>query len=60
MEEQVDLLGVQLMHMVDVMDRKLDRIKLNQEHLKQMTPNERGQVNQRLIDIEKQEGAESV
>ncbi|GAH01684.1 unnamed protein product [marine sediment metagenome] len=53
MEDQVDLLGVQLMHLVDMMDAKLDRIELNQEHLKEM-------INQRLIDIEKQEGTKSV
>ena len=47
MEDQVDLLGVQLMHMVDMMDAKLDRIELNQEHLKEM-------INHRLNYIEKQ------
>ena len=36
MEDQVELLVVQLMHMVDLMDAKLDRIELNQMHLKEM------------------------
>ena len=38
MEDQVDLLGVQLMHMVEMMDAKLDRIEPNQEHLKEVIP----------------------
>jgi hypothetical protein len=33
MDEQTLLIGEQLKHMVDVMDAKLDRIELNQEHL---------------------------
>jgi hypothetical protein len=39
---------------MDVMDAKLDSIELNQIHLKEMTPNKRGQVNHRLNYIEKQ------
>ena len=47
MEDEVDLLGVQLMHMVDMMDAKLDRIELNQEHLKEL-------IEHRLNYLEKQ------
>ena len=42
------------MHLIDVMDAKLDRIELNQEHLKEMTPNKRGQVEHRMNNLEKQ------
>ena len=54
MEEQALFIGDQFKHMVDVMDAKLDRIELNQIHLKEMTPNKRGQVNHRLNYLEKQ------
>ena len=47
MEDQVSLLGEQLMHLVDMMDAKLDRIGLNQEHLKEM-------LEHRLHYLEKQ------
>ncbi|MES0360075.1 MAG: hypothetical protein ABUK20_04105 [Anaerolineales bacterium] len=47
MEDEVVLLGVQLMHMVDMMDAKLDRIELNQMHLKEM-------IEYRLNHLEKQ------
>ena len=47
MEDQVTLLGAQFVHLMDVMDAKLDRIELNQEHLKEM-------INHRLNYIEKQ------
>ena len=47
MEDQVILFGEQFRHMIDVMDAKLDRIELNQEHLKEM-------INHRLNYIEKQ------
>jgi hypothetical protein len=33
MDEQTLLIGEQFKHMVDLMDTKLDRIELNQEHL---------------------------
>ena len=54
MEDQVTLLGAQFVHLMDVMDAKLDRIELNQIHLKEMIPNKRGQVNHRLNHLEKQ------
>ena len=47
MEDQVSLLGEQFKHIVDVMDAKLDRIELNQIHLKEM-------INHRLNYLEKQ------
>jgi hypothetical protein len=47
MEEQVYLLGEQFRHMVDMMDAKLDRIELNQEHLKEL-------IEHRLNHLEKQ------
>ncbi|MCK4815664.1 hypothetical protein KA005_07840, partial [bacterium] len=37
-----------------MMDAKLDRIELNQIHLKEIIPNKRGQVNHRLNYLEKQ------
>ena len=47
MEDQVYLLGEQFRHMVDMMDAKLDRIELNQEHLKEL-------IEHRLSYLEKQ------
>jgi len=47
MEDQVILFGEQFRHMVDVMDAKLDRIELNQEHLKEL-------IEHRLNYLEKQ------
>ena len=47
MDYQDVLIGEQLKHMVDVMDAKLDRIELNQEHLKELIEN-------RLKYLEKQ------
>jgi hypothetical protein len=47
MEDQVTLLGAQFVHLMDKMDAKLDRIELNQEHLKEM-------INHRLNYLEKQ------
>ena len=44
---QFDLLGEQFRHMVDVIDAKLDRIELNQEHLKEL-------IEHRLNYLEKQ------
>ena len=54
MDEHTLLIGEQLKHMVDVIDAKLDRSELNQVHLKEMTPNKRGQVEHRLNYLEKQ------
>ena len=54
MEDQVTLLGAQFVHLMDVIDAKLDRIELNQVHLKEMIPNKRGQVEHRLNNLEKQ------
>ena len=48
MDYQDVLIGEQLKHMVDVIDAKLDRIKLNQEHLKEL-------IEHRLEYLEKQE-----
>ena len=45
MEDQDLLLGTQLKHVVDMMDAKLDRIELNQGHLKEIIPNKRGQAS---------------
>ena len=45
MEERDLLLGAQLKHMVDIVDAKLDRIELNQVHLKEITPNKGGQAS---------------
>lgn len=47
MEDQVILLSEKFRHMVDVMNAKLDRIELNQEHLKEL-------IEQRLIYLERQ------
>jgi hypothetical protein len=47
MEDQVTLLGAQFVHLMDVMDAKLDRIELNQEHLKEL-------IEHRLNYLEKQ------
>jgi hypothetical protein len=47
MEEQIFLFGEQFRHLVDVMDAKLDRIELNQEHLKEL-------IEHRLKYLEKQ------
>ena len=47
MDYQDVLIGEQLKHMVDVMDAKLDRIELNQEHLKEL-------IEHRLKYLEKQ------
>ena len=47
MEDQFYLLGEQFRHMVDMMDAKLDRIELNQEHLKEL-------IEHRLCYLEKQ------
>jgi len=47
MGDQIIMLGEQFRHMVDVMDAKLDRIELNQEHLKEL-------LEHRLINLEKQ------
>jgi hypothetical protein len=47
MEDQVILFGEQFRLYMDVMDAKLDRIELNQEHLKEMLEN-------RLNFLEKQ------
>ena len=41
------LIGEQLKHMVNLMDAKLDRIELNQVHLKEM-------IEHRLNNLEKQ------
>jgi hypothetical protein len=54
MEDQNLLIGAELKHMVVMMDVKLDRIELNQVHLKELTPNKRGQVENRLYYLEKQ------
>ncbi len=54
MEDQVSFIGTQFKHIVDMMDAKLDRIELNQIHLKEIIPNKRGQVNHRLNHLEKQ------
>jgi hypothetical protein len=54
MEDQNLLIGAELKHMVDMMDVKLDRIELDQVHLKELTPNKRGQVENRLYYLEKQ------
>ena len=47
MEDQVTLLGAKFVHLMDVMDAKLDRIELNQEHLKEL-------IEHRLHYLEKQ------
>ena len=47
MDYQDVLIGEQLKHMVDVMDAKLDRIELNQVHLKEL-------IEHRLDYLEKQ------
>ena len=47
MEAQDSIVEEQLNHMVDLMNAKLDRIELNQEHLKEM-------LEHRLSYIEKQ------
>jgi hypothetical protein len=47
MEDQVTLLGAQFVHLMDVMYAKLDRIELNQEHLKEL-------IEHRLNYLEKQ------
>ena len=47
MDYQDVLIGEQLKHMVDMMDAKLERIELNQEHLKEL-------IEHRLDYIEKQ------
>ena len=47
MEDQVSLLGAQFVHFIDVMDAKLDRIELNQVHLKEL-------IEHRLNNLEKQ------
>ena len=39
--------GAKFVHLMDVMDAKLDRIELNQEHLKEM-------IEHRLNNLEKQ------
>ena len=45
---------IELMHLVDMMDAKLDRIELNQVHLKELIPNKQGQVEHRFYYLEKQ------
>ena len=47
MDFQDVLIGEQIKHMVDVMDAKLDRIELNQDHLKEL-------IEHRLKYLEKQ------
>ena len=47
MEDQINFLGAQFVHLMDMMDAKLDRIELNQEHLKEM-------LEHRLNYLEKQ------
>ena len=47
MEDQVNFLGAQFVHLMDVTDAKLDRIELNQEHLKEL-------IEHRLHYLEKQ------
>ena len=54
MKDQVTLISEQCKHMVDAIDAKLDRIELNQVHLKEMIPKKRGQVEHRLHYLEKQ------
>ena len=47
MEDQVTLIGARFVHLMDVIDAKLDRIELNQEHLKEL-------IEHRLHYLEKQ------
>ena len=47
MENQVLLISEQFKHMMDMMDAKLDRVELNQIHLKEM-------IEHRLNYMEKQ------
>ncbi len=46
MKDQVTLLGGKFVHLMDVIDAKLDRIELNQVHLKEL-------IEHRLNHIEK-------
>ena len=47
MDDEVGLINEQLRHMIDVIDGRLERIKFNQEHLKEL-------IAHRLSHIEKQ------
>ena len=47
MEEKELMIGAELKHVVDMMDAKLDRIELNQVHLKEL-------LEHRLYYVEKQ------
>ena len=52
MEDQVLLIGEQFKHMMDVMDAKLDRIELNQLHLKEMIENRLNHLEEQGKDHE--------
>ena len=59
MEDQVLLFGEQFRHMVDVIDAKLDRIELNQEHLKEMLEHRLGYLQKQGKDHEVRSGLTS-